>query len=269
MKTIARLSLVMLALAGMANAQQRTSTALPDWSGVWQMIGPTIFDAASVEPKNGRAGDAGVRERPPYNAEWEALYQKHIELVKQGLFPDPVTTCGTPHGFPRIMNVPDVYEFALTSQQTWIVAENGPGVLRIYTDGREHPKAEDRWSTYTGDNVGHWEGDTLVFDTVSVKGWSEKDAIVDRTGLVVSDQMHAVTRMHKVDANTLEAQITIDDAKAMTKPWTVTKRYRKLPGGTRVYDYGCSENNRNPITESGQTLTLGSDGKPIDRIIKK
>ena len=72
-----------------------------------------------------------------------------------------------------------------------------------------------------------------------------------------------------VDANTLEAQITIDDAKAMTKPWTVTKRYRKLPGGTRVYDYGCSENNRNPITESGQTLTLGSDGKPIDRIIKK
>jgi len=129
MKTIVRLSLVMLALAGMANAQQRTSAPLPDWSGVWQMIGPTIFDAATVEPKNGRAGDAGVREHPPYNAEWEALYQKHIDLVKQGLFPDPVTTCGTPHGFPRIMNVPDVYEFALTSQQTWIVAENGPGAL--------------------------------------------------------------------------------------------------------------------------------------------
>ena len=63
-------------------------------------------------------------------------------------------------------------------------------------------------------------------------------------------------------------QIVIEDPKALTKPWNVTKRYRKLPAGTRVYDYDCAENNRNPVTESGQTLTLGSDGKPIDRIIK-
>jgi hypothetical protein len=249
-------------------AQQRPATPLPDWSGVWQMVGPTIFDGASVEPKNGRAGDAGVRERPPYNAEWEALYTKNIEAVKQGLFPDPVTTCGTPHGFPRLMNVPDVYEFAITGQQVWILTENGPNILRIYTDGRAHPKPEDRWPTYSGDSVGHWEGDTLVFDTVSVKGWSDKDTIVDRTGLILSDQMHAVTRMRKIDDNTLEAQIVIDDSKALSKPWNVTKRYRKLAGGTRVYDYGCSENNRNPVTEAGQTLTLGPDGKPIDRVIK-
>src|SRR5262245_35428155 len=258
----------LILLFATAGYGQRASAPLPDWGGVWQMVGPTIFDGATVEPKTGRAGDAGVRERPPYNAEWEALYLKNSEAVKQGLFPDPVTTCGTPHGFPRIMNVPDVYEFAITSQQVWILTENGPGILRIYTDGRAHPKPEDRWPTYTGDSVGHWEGDTLVFDTISVKGWSEKDTILDRTGLVLSDQLHAVTRMRKIDDNTLEAQMVIDDSKALTKPWTVTKRYRKLPAGTRVYDYGCSENNRNPVTESGQTLTLGSDGKPIDRVIK-
>jgi hypothetical protein len=189
--------------------------------------------------------------------------------VKQGLFPDPVSTCGTPHGFPRILNVPDVYEFAVTSQQVWVLTENGPGILRIYTDGRKHPEVADRWATYTGDSVGHWEGDTLVFDTISVKGWSEKDTIIDRTGIVLSDQLSAVTRMRKVDDNTMEAQMTIQDPKALTKPWIVTKRYRKLPAGTRVYDYGCSENNRNPVTEAGQTLTLGSDGKPIDRVIKK
>src|SRR5262245_19149465 len=260
---------LVFSLTTIAALAQKPAAALPDWGGVWQMIGPTIFDAATVEPKNGRAGDAGVRERPPYNAEWEALYLKNIEAVRAGLFPDPVTTCGTPHGFPRIMNVPDVYEYAITPIQTWILAENGPGILRIYTDGRPHPKAEDRWATYTGDSVGHWEGDTLVFDTVAVKGWSEKDAIVDRTGLILSDQMHAATRMHKVDENTLEAQMVIDDSKALTKPWTVTKRYRKLAPGTRVYDYGCSENNRNPVTDAGQTLTLGSDGKPIDKVIKK
>jgi len=268
MNKLIALTLVLSFSVAIAHAQ-KPSAAIPDWSGVWQMIGPTIFDAATVVPKNGRAGDPGVRESPPYNKEWEAQYLKNIELVKQGLFPDPVSTCGTPHGFPRIMNVPDVYEFAMTPQQVWIVTENGPGVLRIYTDGRQHPGPDDRWATYTGDSVGHWEGDTLVFDTIAVKGWSEKDAIIDRTGLVLSDQLHAVTRMRKVDDNTIEAQMTIDDSKALTKPWAVTKRYRKLPAGTRAYDYGCSENNRNPVTEAGQTLTLGSDGKPIDRVIKK
>jgi hypothetical protein len=267
MQRLVSFSLIFWLAAGAPYAQNR-SAALPDWSGVWQMIGPTIFDAATVEPKNGRAGDAGVREHPPYNAEWEAIYLKHIEAVKKGLFPDPITNCGIPHGFPRIMNVPDVYEFALTPQQVWIITENGPGILRIYTDGRDHPKPEDRWLTYTGDSVGHWEGDTLVFDTIGAKGWSEKDMIVDRTGLVLSEQMHAVTRMRKIDNNTLEAQMVIEDPKALTRPWIVTKRYRKLPAGTRVYDYACAENNRNPVTESGQTLTLGSDGKPIDRIIK-
>ena len=71
--------------------------------------------------------------------EWEAIYRKNIERVKAGAFPDPVSTCGTPHGFPRIMNVPDVYEFAVTPQATWILAENGPGILRVYTDGRSYP----------------------------------------------------------------------------------------------------------------------------------
>jgi hypothetical protein len=49
--------------AGQAN--KPAPTALPDWSGVWQMIGPTVFDRASVQPQNGRAGDPGVREFPP------------------------------------------------------------------------------------------------------------------------------------------------------------------------------------------------------------
>jgi hypothetical protein len=267
MKKLFGLIVILLLAVGTVCAQQ-ASAPLPDWSGVWQMVGPTIFDGATVEPKNGRAGDPGVRERPPYNAEWEAIYLKNIEAVKKGLFPDPITNCGIPHGFPRVMNVPDVYEFAITPQQVWILTENGPNIQRIYTDGRPHLKPEDRWATYSGDSVGHWEGDTLLFDTVALKGWSEKDTVLDRTGLVLSDQMHVVVRMRKIDPNTLEAQMTLDDPKALTKPWNVTKRYRKLPAGTRAYDYACAENNRNPVTESGQTLTLGTDGKPIDRVIK-
>ena len=108
-----------------------------------------------------------------------------------------------------------------------------------------------------------------MFDTISTRGWLiGKDVIVDRTGLILSDKLHTVTRMRKIDANTIEAVMTLDDEKALTKPWTITKRYRRMPPGTRAYDYGCAENNRNPIAPSGKTLTLGPDGKPIDKDTK-
>jgi hypothetical protein len=244
---------------------QGAPRSLPDWSGIWSMQGPTVFDRATVQPPNGRAGEPGVRETPPYTDEWEARYRKNIELVRQGKFPDPVSTCGTPHGFPRIMNVPDVYEFAVTPTAVYVIAENGPNVLRIYTDGRKHPAAEDLWPTYNGASVGHWEGDTLVFTTISLKGAKDNDVIVDRTGLVLSDASRATTRLRKVDDNTMEAQMVIEDTKALKGPWRVTKRYVKQPAGTWAWDYACAENNRNPIDASGRTLTLGPDGKPLDQ----
>jgi hypothetical protein len=227
------------------------------------MIGPTVFDRATVEPPDGRAGTAGVREHPPFTAEWERRYERNIALVAQDRFPDPQTRCGLPAGFPRIMNLPDVFEFVVRPEQTWILAENGPNVLRIYTDGRGHPGPEDLFSTFMGDSVGHWEGDSLVFDTVAMRG--EDGTIVDRTGLVLSNEAHIVTRMRRTDESTIEARMVIEDSKALAAPWHVTKRYRKLPEGSRVYDYACAENNRNPVTDSGQTLTLGPNGQPIDK----
>jgi len=250
-----------------AQAQSAThapAAALPDWSGIWAMVGPTVFDRASVQPANGRAGDPGVRESPPYTDAYEAIYRKNIEAVKTGLFPDPISTCGTPHGFPRVMNVPDVYEFAVTQQATYILAENGPNIVRIYTDGRKHPGAEDRWPTYNGASVGHWEGDTLVFETVSTKGNSDNDVIVDRTGLVLSSEARFTTRLRKVNDTQMEAQMVIDDPKALKSQWKITKQYRKLPAGTWAWDYGCAENNRNPSDSSGKTLILGVDGKPLN-----
>ena len=262
---------VLLALvlgAAQGAAAQGTAPALPDWSGVWQMQGGTIFDRASVKPANGRAGEPGVREFPPYNDEWEAIYRKNLERVDKETFPDTISTCGTPAGFPRLLNLPDTYEFAVTRNATWILTENGPNTMRIYTDGRTHPAAEDLWPTYTGASVGHWEGDTLVFTTISMKGWGkDQDVIVDRTGLVLSDAARITTRMRKVDDMMLEAVATIEDSKALKAPWTVTKRFRKMPAGTWVWDYACAENNRNPITGSGKTLTLGPDGKPIDKVV--
>jgi hypothetical protein len=251
--------------SGTASAQPAHTAAVPDWSGIWQMVGPTVFDRSTVQPQTGRAGEPGVREAPPYNDAWEAIYRKNIEQVRQGKFPDPVSTCGTPHGFPRIMNVPDVYEFAVTPSATYILAENGPGILRVYTDGRKFPPADERWATYTGASIGHWEGDTLVFETISLKGSADGDVIVDRTGIVLSNESHATTRLRKIDDKTIEAQMVIEDPKALKAPWRVTKQYRKQAAGTWAWDYACAENNRNPISSSGKTLTLGPDGKPIDK----
>src|SRR5216117_3940641 len=192
---------------------------LPDWSGVWSMMGGTVFDRATQTGQGG-AVNAGVREHPPYTAAWEAAYQKNLDKRDKALFPDVITNCGVPAGFPRMFNLPDPYEFVIRPEGFWILAENGPNVMRVYTDGRKH--LDDQWETYTGDSVGHWEGDTLVFTTIGLKGSRDKDMILDRSGLVLSDKSHATTRMRKIDANTIEVVMTIEDSKALTKPWAVT-----------------------------------------------
>ncbi len=253
-----------VALTLLANAAH-AQNALPDWSGVWSMQGGTVFDRATQTGEGGTT-TPGVREHPPYNAEYEAKYVANLALRDQGVLPDPNSFCGIPTGFPRILNLPDVYEFAVTPKQVWIISENGPNVMRIYTDGRAHPAAADLWPTHTGDSVGHWEGDTLAFDTLSLHSSDSGQTLIDRTGLTLSDAAHVVTRLRINAAGMMEAQMSIDDAKALTAPWVVTKVFRKLDEGTRVYDYACNENNRNPVDpQTGWTYTIGPDGRIMDR----
>ena len=244
------------------SAEAVTWDELPDWSGVWERVEGNVFDAATAEPGGVSAGRPGVRQHPPLTEAWEAKYLANMELVARDRFPDPLSYCGLPAGYPRLMGLPDVYEFVVRPEQTWVLSENGPNVMRIYTDGRDHPAAEDMWLTFTGDSVGNWEGDSLVFTTVGMIG--EARTIIDRTGMVLSDQARVKTRMRLTEDELLRVELVIEDSLALTEPWLVTRHFRRLPEGTRVYDYACEENNRNPVTKSGQTLTLGSDGKPID-----
>lgn len=257
-KTKIAAALLLSALAALPVAAQ-----MPDWSGVWVLVGGTLYDRSTAEPANALAGDPGARQHPPYTPEWEEKYKRNIALVAEGRFPDPITMCGIPVGFPRVMQVVDGYEFVNTPKQTWILTENGPNVVRVYTDGREHLSDDLIWPTYTGDSVGQWEGDTLVFTTIGLRG--EDGTIIDRTGAIISDQARGLTRLRKREDGMMEARITIEDPVALTSPWTVTKTYRKLPGDARIMDYACAENNRNPVDPvTGKTYTLGSDGKPID-----
>ncbi len=237
---------------------------LPDWSGLWSMMGGTVFDTATQTGKGGVVTH-GVREHPPYTPAFEKIYEEHLALRDADRFPDVLTNCGVPVGYPRILNLPDTYEFVVRPDIFYIVTENGPNTMRIYTDGRKLPAKEDTWGTYTGVSVGHWEGDTLVFQTIGLKGNRDNDSILDRTGLVLSDAATVTTRMRKINENTLEAKLVIEDPKALAKPWNVTKQFRKGKPGLFMYDYGCAENNRNPAdTVTGKTLVLGPDGKPLN-----
>ncbi len=250
------------AIAQPSEAYVTPDQDLPNWSGIWQMIGPTIFDRATVEPPDARAGRPGVREHPPYNVQWEAKYLANIEKVRRDRFPDPLTICGTSPGFPRTMNLPGAIEFIVRREQVWILTEDGPSITRIFTDGRSHPPPDEMWPTYSGESVGEWVGDTLVFETISLKG--EGDTILDRTGLVLSEQARITTRLRRIDDSTMEARMIIEDPEALTDAWLVTKQYELLPSGSRMFDVSCAENNRNPVDATGRTLTLDAEGNVLD-----
>lgn len=256
-------SCLLLMLSAAANAGE-----LPDWSGVWERVEGNggIFDTSTVQPPDGFAGSPGVRQFPPLTPAWEAKYKANLELAAKDRLPDPISRCGTPAGFPRLLALPDVYEFIVRPEQTWIITENGPNIMRIYTDGRPHPPAGELWPTFTGDSVGRWNGNTLEFTTISMIG--EAQTVLDRSGMVLSDQAKVATRMSLTDEGLLRAELTIEDPLALREPWHVTRHFRRLPEGSRAYDYACAENNRNPITGAGQTLTLDTDGKVIDKVIE-
>jgi hypothetical protein len=240
----ATLALVALTPAAAATADRAQAwNRLPDWHGVWRMTGPAVFDPATVTPKTGVAGRPGVRERPPYNREWEAKYAKAIAEVRAKTWPGLTVTCGLPAGMPGMMSLANGYEWAITPKQVWMIAETGGNNnRRIYTDGRKHPVGDDLLPSYTGHSVGHWEGDTLVVDTVGLRD----DLIVDRTGIVLSGEAHVVERIRRTGPATLQDQITVTDPVAFTRPWTVTKTYRLATGPAYLLDWACGKIRRQP-----------------------
>ena len=109
---------------------------------------------------------------------------------------------------------------------------------QIFTDGRPLPARRD--PAWFGYSVGKWDGDRLVVDT---SGLSE-DTWLDDGGHPHSDALHVTERFHRRDFGHMDVQITIDDPKAYTKPWTVTIPWEYLPD-TELLDWVC-QNNKDP-----------------------
>ena len=197
--------------------------ALPDWTGIWMGVGTTLFEQkAGAQSLN--ANNPNARDFPPYKPDWERAYQTFLnDVVKQEKFSDPLSL-GYPGGMMRMMSPARGLQFVLRPEQVWIIYER-PDVRYIYTDGRPFPPKDELWPTFEGYSIGHWEGDTLVVQTVSIRGGIP----IDRTGAALSDEARVTERIRKTDAKSLQSDITIEDPVAFTGPWKVTRRYVKRP----------------------------------------
>ena len=238
--------------ADTAAERARAFAALPDWTGIWLGRG-NLFDQSSGAINAGAAPNA--RDFPPYKPGWEAAYGdffKNVVLTEK--FTDPLTI-GFPGGIFRMMTPARGLQFVLRPEQVWIIYER-PDVRYIYTDGRPFPPDDELWPTFEGYSIGHWEGDTLVVQTKSIKGGIP----IDRSGAAFSDRVSCLERIRKIDANTLQSEITIEDPVAFTRPWKVTKRYAKLDEQyPRMENVSSLENQRNPLVNGETTVLLGDE----------
>ncbi len=231
---------------------------LPDWSGIWLGTG-TLFDQSRGQ-RSPNDPSTKPRNHPPFTTEWEARYQRFLEeVVWEGRYVDPLTF-GYVAGMPRMMAPSRGLQFVVRPEQVWIIHER-PDVRYIYTDGRSHPHEDLLLPTMEGHSIGHWEGDTLVIETVAIKG----GIAVDRTGMVLSGEARIVERIRKLDDATMENQLTIEDPVAFTEPWVVTRRYHKLEDPEAyMANVNSLENNRNPVVDGETTMLLGAEGFEFD-----
>src|SRR5215467_7676784 len=197
----------------------------PDKKGYWE-VRPGLGGAP-------RAADV------PFQPWARALYQYRVG--RTDLYP-PLVRC-KPAAGPGFFNAPgfeivDVPEL----KKIFILNIAGPHSWRvIYLDGRPHPTGEDLRPTFLGHSVGHWEGDTLVIDTV---GFNEKQWVSG--SYPTTEQLHMIEKIARPNLKTLSYEFTIDDPGAYSKPWagkwTITEKTASswIAGGD-MFEYICQD----------------------------
>jgi hypothetical protein len=198
--------------------------------------------------------------------EYHERMLERIESVKRGVEWDPISTCAPP-GHPRWLTEPFLREFIVTPDQTWLVNEMVNDIRRIYTDGRGHVPAEDRYPLYNGDSIGFWDGERLVIHTNQLQA-----GIYQRSHPDYTDQVETVEIWWKADDRTIHADVWVYDPPALAEPWYTRQTYRKLDdpdGSLRIRYWHCGENQNNSVfqTPDGSTqfqdltFTQADDGR--------
>ena len=235
--------------AAWPKGQYHTLDALPDWGGVWTL---DFHFPAPAAP-----GAKPVLPPPPPRPRLKGKYLEDYEAFRKataaaGGTPPRTSSYCTPPGMPGIMGVGQYpIEFLFTPGRVTMLMEAWGQWRRIYTDGRPH--TDDPDPTFQGESIGHWEGDTLVVDTIALK-----DEAKIALGMGHSDKLHMVERFRQNPKNPDEMTdvITMDDPEALVEPFTVTHTYKRVRDGT-LLEFICAENDRNPVDEKGGTQFEG------------
>ncbi len=183
---------------------------LPDWSGTWLPESYIVTTARHPAPW-----------RPEVLKDVDALKALDAAGHPKGLY----TNC-LPEGMPSfiIMTVASS-EFLFTPGRVTILNEfDGNRTRRIYTDGRGHPDDPDL--TFNGHSIGHWEGDTLVVDTVGILPETYLP-ISQSVGIPNDGDAHVVERIHLVGPDHLVDELTIDAPHVLAAPWHVTRNFTR------------------------------------------
>jgi hypothetical protein len=203
----------------------RLADGHPDLSGIWEPAKGNRYVlnvAADLKP-----GDV------PYQPWAKALVDKRADGSQSG--DEPIANC-LPQGVPRVAAAPAPWRVIQTPGFIVIIYEASNTWRQIFLDDRE--LGDDYVPAWWGYSTGKWDGDTLVVDT---KGFNGK-AWMDQTGKPTSEALHVIERFRRKDFGHMELEITIDDPKVYTKPWTITEPVRLL-SDTEVMENVCNENN--------------------------
>ncbi len=180
-----------------------------------------------------------------YKADWEAQQKASREADARGEPPFTDYVKCLPDGMPAMMLGMFPMEVLQTPGQITIMQEAYNQVRRIYLNEKQIP-IEDAEPGYWGHSVGHWEGDTLVIDTVGIK------ENVRFRNTPHSGQMRIHERIHMATPDFFEDQITVEDPAYLTAPWNFTWAYKRLPH-YKMLEYVCDSNREYKDPKTGGT----------------
>lgn len=242
-------------VAGLAGNAASTATEPPDFSsnGIgWIAIdsnfrprdnapGPVVSDASHPFVPNNtddqptfRVADLANPILMPWTRE---ELSKRNEVVLSGKIALTRPNRCWPSGVPAILLaiIQPVY-FIQTTDVVWMMWQNDHYVRRIYLNQKHSTNPSLSWF---GESVGHYEGDTLVIDTIGLN----TKTYLDNFNTPHTDKLHVVERYRLVDGGrALEAIVTVDDPGAFTMPWSGIERFRRVQQG-RMLESRCAENN--------------------------
>ena len=167
----------------------------------------------------------------------EIMKRENDKVLAGGIAYTPRSSC-MPAGVPLFLMFPvaEPLYFIQTPKRVTMIFAGDAQVRRIYLDVPHSANPKPSWY---GESVGHYEGDTLVVDTIGLNS----KTYLDNYRTPHSEEVHVVERWKLVDDKTLEVTLTVDDPDTFYQPWTAVHRYRRIQR-PNVYEEACAENNQ-------------------------